>query len=83
MRMLCRGVQAPILELCEQLNEETDEYHQMDEYSKLLQMSIRTIIQTEEEKEVLSLFRAGGTTALIDKLRGIEDFKLVSFLIVK
>ena len=55
MRMLCRGVQAPILELCEQLNEETDEYHQMDEYTKLLQMSIQTIIQTEEEKEVLSL----------------------------
>lgn len=83
MRMLCRGEQAPIATLCAQLNEETDEYHQMDSYSALLKQSIRTIISTEEEKEVLSLFKAGGTTALQDKLKGIEDFKLVSFLIVQ
>ena len=83
MRMLCRGQQEPIAELCVKLNEETDEYHQMDTYSALLKQSIRTIISTEEEKEVLSLFKAGGTTALQDKLKGIEDFKLVSFLIVQ
>jgi hypothetical protein len=83
MRMLCKGIEQPIVDLCQQISEETDEYHEMDEYSKLLKQSIATIIQTEEEKEVFSLFIAGGTTALQDKLKGIEDFKLISFLIVK
>jgi SNF2 family DNA or RNA helicase len=83
MRMLCKGVNMPIVDLCKVLSTETDEYHEMDDYSKLLKKSIGTILQTEEEKEVLSLFKVGGTTALIEKIKGIEDFKLVSFLIVK
>ena len=83
MRMLCKGIEQPIVDLCKQISEETDEYHEMDKYSKLLKRSIATIIQTEEEKEVYSLFITGATTALQDKLKGIEDFKLISFLIVK
>jgi len=83
MRMLCKGVTSPIINICEQISEETDDYHEMDKYSDLLKKSIGTILQKEEEKEVLSLFNAGGTTMLAEALRGIEDFKLVSFLIVK
>ncbi len=49
----------------------------------LLKQSIGTILRTEEEKEVFSLFKAGGTIALKDKFKGIEDFKLISFLIVR
>jgi SNF2 family DNA or RNA helicase len=83
MRMLCKGKSAPITNLCKDLSAETDEYHAMDPYSLLLKQSISTILRTEEEKEVLSLFKSGGTTALIDKFKGIEDFKLISFLIVR
>ena len=83
MRMLCKGVTSPIINICEQISEETDDYHEMDKYSDLLKKSIGTILQKEEEKEVQSLFNAGGTTMLAEALRGIEDFKLVSFLIVK
>lgn len=83
MRMLCKGRSEPLTDLCKELNAETDEYHNMDAYSILLKQSIGSILQTEEEKEVLSLFKAGGTTALKDKLKGIEDFKLISFLIVR
>ncbi|MDH1603785.1 helicase-related protein [Empedobacter sp. GD03739] len=83
MRMLCKGIKEPIIDLCEQISKETDEYHNMDEYSQLLKKSINTILETEEEKEVLSLFKAGGTTISKDKFKGIEDFKLVSFLIIK
>lgn len=83
MRSLCKGVKTPIEDLCRQLSEETDEYHEMDQYSRLLKDSIGTIVQTEEEKEVMSLFKSGGTTALQEKIKGIEDFKLVSFLIVR
>jgi len=83
VRMLCKGKNEPLTELCKALSDETDEYHKMDAYSLLLKQSIGTILQTEEEKEVLSLFKSGGTTALTDKFKGIEDFKLISFLIVR
>lgn len=83
MRMLCKGKSEPLTTLCQELSKETDDYHQMDGYSLLLKKSIGYILQTEVEKEVHSLFKAGGTTALKDKFKGIEDFKLISFLIVK
>lgn len=81
--MLCKGKSEPMEDVCKILNEETDEYHQMDFYSNLLKKSIGSILNTEEEKEVMSLFKSGGTTALKEKFKGIEDFKLVSFLIVR
>lgn len=83
VRMLCKGISEPIVELCKQINRETDEYHNMSLYSDLLKKSIGTILETEEKKEVLSLFKSGGTTVLKDSFKGIEDFKLISFLIVK
>ena len=83
LRMLCKGIDKPMVSLCEQLNMETNEYHDMSAYSDLLRKAIGSILNTEEEKEVLSLFKAGGTVALKDKFKGIEDFKLISFLIVK
>ena len=83
MRALCKGITTPINALCEQVNRETNEYHKMDKYSNLLKKSISSILQKEEEKEVLSLFRSGGTSAINNKFTGIEDFKLISFLIVK
>ncbi|GAB3660267.1 helicase-related protein [Echinicola sediminis] len=83
VRMLCKGKSEPLEDLCKVLNEETDEYHQMDFYSDLLKKSIGSILNAEEEKEVMSLFKSGGTTTLKEKFKGIEDFKLVSFLIVR
>ena len=83
MRMLCKGKTEPLTALCKALSEETDECHNMGSYSLLLKQSIGSILHTEEEKEVLSLFKPGGTTALKDKFKGIEDFNIVSFLIVR
>ena len=83
MRMLCKGKTEPISNLCKALSVETDEYHEMDTYSILLKQSIRTILQNEEEKEILSLFTAHGTTALQEKIKGVEDFLLTSFVIVR
>ena len=83
VRMLCKGKSEPLVNLCKDLSEETDDYHEMEAYSNLLKQSIGSILRTEEEKEVLSLFKSGGTTALIDKFKGVEDFKLISFLIVR
>lgn len=83
IRKLCKGIKEPIISICEKVSEETDEYHNMSHYSELLKNAIGSILETEEEKEILSLFRAGGTTIMKDRFKGIEDFKLISFLIVK
>lgn len=83
MRMLSKGEKEPMESVCKELSEATDDYHEMDEYSSLLKRSISTILQKEEESEVGSLFKSGGTTALQEKIKGIEDFKLVSFLTIR
>lgn len=83
IRHMAKGITEPITRLCEELSSETDDYRKMDKYSQLLQKSIASILKTEEEKDVQSLFKSGGTTALADKIKGIEDFKLISFFIVK
>jgi hypothetical protein len=82
IRLVCSGKTKPIEELCKSIVEETNDYYKMDKYSTLLKQSIHTILQTEEEKSVLSLFKAGGTTTAKNQFKGIEDFKLISFLIV-
>ncbi|GAK75644.1 DEAD/DEAH box helicase-like protein [Nonlabens ulvanivorans] len=83
LRMLSKGKEEPLLDLCKKLSLETNDYSKMDDYSLLLKDSIASILKTEKEKDVHSLFRSGGTTALKDKIKGIEDFSLVSFLIIK
>ena len=83
IRLLCKGKDEPLQELCALAIKDTSDYRKMDKFSNLLRIAISSILKTEEEKEVLSLFRSGGTTALKDKFKGIEDFKLITFLIVK
>ena len=83
LRLHCKGNQTPFEELCSQFNYETSDGRKMKPYSGLLDKSIRSIIKTEDEKEVLSLFKAGGTTAPGNKLKGKEDFKLISFVVIR
>lgn len=83
MRLLCRGKKEPIKGLYEQFNEETDDGKDMAEMSSLLSDAINSIIDTREESDIGSLFRAGGTTALLSAVSGIDDFELICFLVVK
>ncbi|GAB3732278.1 helicase-related protein [Spirosoma lituiforme] len=83
VRLLCKGELEPITELCDALSRETNEYRKMQTYTDLLQKGIGSILDVDEEKEVLSLFSAGGTTALTHALKGIEDFTLVTFIVIK
>ena len=83
IRLLCRGKQEPILELCQIFNEETNDGKDMQELSNLLRETIHSIIDTKEESDIDSLFTAGGTSALISVVSGLDDFELISFLVVK
>ena len=60
-------------------NEETYDGKQMERYSSLLQDAIRSIIEVKEERDVMSLFSAGETTALMGDVQGLDDFELICF----
>lgn len=83
MRLACNGKREAIDNLCRKIAEETNDYYKMDNYSNMLKQSIHSILQTEEEKTVLSLFKTGGTVSGKNKFKGIEDFKLITFIIVR
>ena len=83
IRLLCRGKQEPIVELCQKFNEDTNDGKDMQELSNLLRETIHSIIDTKEESDIDSLFTSGGTSALISVVSGLDDFELISFLVVK
>lgn len=83
MRLICRGKDAPCVELCKRFNEETDDGRSMGKISELLSGTINSIIHVKEESDIDSLFRSGGTTALLNKISGLDDFELICFLVIK
>ena len=83
IRLLCRGKKEPIVDLCHIFNDETNDGKDMHEISNLLRETIHSIIDTKEANDIDSLFSAGGTSALISVVSGLDDFELISFLIVK
>ncbi|HEL0197922.1 TPA: DEAD/DEAH box helicase family protein [Streptococcus equi subsp. zooepidemicus] len=83
IRLLCRGRKEPIKELCQRFNEETDDGKDMTEMSELLSEAINSIIDCKEESDIDSLFSAGGTSALMSAVSGLDDFELICFLVVK
>ena len=83
MRLLCRGKDKPIRELYQRFNAETDDGRDMSEMSELLSEAINSIIDTKEESDIDSLFSAGGTSALLSEVSGLEDFELVCFLAIR
>ena len=83
IRLLCRGMKEPIKELCQRFNEETNDGRDMSEMSELLSEAINSIIDCKEESDIDSLFSAGGTSALMSAVSGLDDFELICFLVVK
>lgn len=83
MRYLCKGQTKPDKELCKLFNKETKDSKKMEHYSKLLQSAIDSIIHVKEESDIDSLFSFGETSALTNEIKGLDDFELICFLIIK
>ena len=82
-RHLCRGKSEPDVTLCKAFNAETNDGRNMKEISLLLNDAINSIIDVKEESDIDSLFSAGGTSALVSKISGLDDFELICFLVVR
>ena len=83
MRLSCRGKSEPIKAAYQKFNEETKDGRDMYDMSSLLSDAITSIIDTKEESDIDSLFKAGGTSALMSAVSGLDDFELICFLVVK
>lgn len=83
LRLLCKGKTEPDQSLCQQFNQATDDGKNMSAYSELLSEAINSILDAKEESDIDSLFKMGGTTALLSSISGLDDFELICFLVVQ
>ena len=83
MRQLCRGKDKPIEALYQAFNRETNDGRDMAVYSGLLEDAVLSILDAKEDSDLDSLFSAGGTSALLSQVSGLDDFELICFLVVR
>lgn len=80
---LCVGKKEVLQELVKDFNMETNDGKDMEKYSSLLVETIENILGKKQEAGVKSLFSKGGTAAVKQDINGLEEFELVTFLIIK
>jgi hypothetical protein len=79
-RTACNGRVEPILDLCHKFNSATKDGRDMKRYSLPLDQAIRSLIDVKEESDI---FTPGSTTALVDSIRGLDDFDLIAFIVIQ
>lgn len=83
MRLLCKGKSKPIPEVYVPYNKETKDGKDMRQISLLLEQAIKSIINVKDESDI-DMFLSGSQMSFKDsKISGIDDFELISFLIVR
>jgi len=82
-RTACKGKDEPIPAACLQFNTATHDGREMQHYSELLDKAIHSMVAIKEERDIDSLFSGGKTTALVGTIAGLEDFELISFLVIQ
>lgn len=82
-RLLCKGKKEPNKALCDAFNEETDDGRKMGKYSELLGDSISSIIEVKDESEMESFLSGKQMSFLSETINGLDDFELISFLVIK
>ena len=83
MRYLCKGKTEAIPELCRRFNKETKDGRDMSFYSDLLGQAISSIIEVKEESDIDSFLSGGQMSFLSTEIKGLDDFELICFLVVK
>lgn len=82
-KKLCSDKNEIYRELVDEFNKETKDGLNMKHYSDLLEMSIQNLIGKKQEIGVASLFSKGGTTMQKEIFDGMEDFELITFIVLK
>lgn len=82
-KKLCCSKHEVLTEFVAAFNKETDDGHSMKKYSDLLENAISELIGKKQEIGISSLFNRGGTTLQKSIFDGMEDFELVTFLVLR
>lgn len=83
MRFLCKGKTEAFPELYRRFNKETRNGRNMTELSKLLGQGISSIIKVKEESDIDSFLCGGQVSFLANEIKGLDDFELICFLLVR
>lgn len=83
LRLLCKDQKEYDRNLCALLSKETCDGRHMEHYSDLLQKAIDSMVRIKEESDIDSLFSLGETTALTNEIKGLDDFELITFLVIR
>lgn len=83
MRYLCKGKIEPYKTLCKQFNVETRNGKNMSNYSELLGEAISSIIEVKDESDIDSFLCGEQISFLSNEIKGLDDFELICFLVVK
>ena len=83
LRMLCKGKSEPIMELCRKFNGETRDGQRMGTYSRLLGDAIASIVKVKEQSDLFSFFEGDPNALFGNEVRGLDDFELICFLVIK
>ena len=83
MRLLCRGKTEPVYKLYQQFNKETHDGKDMSKFSELLEKAIASIIQIKEENDINSFLSGNQISFFDNQIKGLDDFELICFLVIK
>lgn len=83
LRKTCKHHKEPIANLCRAFNKETKDGYKMDKYSRLLDRTIESILDVKERNDLDSLFNLGSEVLFNGNIKGIDDFELITFIVLK
>ena len=83
VRYMCRGKVEPIAELCRSFNKETKDGYNMKHYSDLLGDAINSIISVKEQSDIDLLLSGFQGEHFTKEIKGLDDFELICFLVIK
>jgi hypothetical protein len=82
LKRLCLGRDIPDAGACARFDKATKDGKDMRVAQDLLAKAVASVIGKKEERAVASLFTPGGTHAMKGEFQGINDFEVVTFLVV-
>ena len=83
MRFLCKGKDKPLPELYRPFSRETRDGRNMETFSRLLGDAISSIIEVKEESDIDSFLGGGQVSFLSNEIKGLDDFELICFLVIR
>lgn len=82
-RKTCKHKTEPITDVCRSFNKETKDGYKMEKYSRLLNDCIDSIISVKSENDLVTLFSDGSDVLFQGTINGLDDFELITFLVIK